>query len=138
MGNKKLGTIAVGSGIGHREDARSVVPEIFMELVFELISRTPGTRPLGATGLDHEVSNDTVECQTIVEAVIGEFLEIFNRLGHLVVVQLYSNVSFVRLNQRDFHRGCFVSLKKNRVSATANYTTGCRRRLGQIYNKVFL
>ena len=105
MGNEKLGSIGIGSSVGHREGARTVVAEVFVEFVFKLISGTAGTSSLGATCLDHEIRDDTVEGQAIVKAIIGEFLEVLDRLGHFVIVQLKSDVSAVGLNQGNFHRG---------------------------------
>ena len=108
MGNEKLAPIGVGAGVGHGEDAGTVVPEVFVELVFELISGAASTSSLGATGLNHEVGDDAVEGQAIVETVIGEFLKILDRLGCLVVVQLESDISSVSLNQGNFHYGSCV------------------------------
>ena len=86
MRNEKLGAIGVGAGIGHGEGAGTVVPKVFVELVLKLISGVAGTGSLGATGLNHEVRDNTVKGKTIVETIIGELLEIFDRFGHLVVV----------------------------------------------------
>lgn len=105
MSNEKLGSIGVGAGIGHREGAGTVMLEVFVELVLKLVSGTAGTGSLGAASLNHEVRDDAVEGQAIVETIIGEFLKICDRFGHLVVVQLESDVSAVGLNQGNFHLG---------------------------------
>lgn len=55
MRNEKLGAIGVGSGVGHGEDAGTVMPEVFVELILKLVSGAAGTGSLGATGLDHEI-----------------------------------------------------------------------------------
>ena len=46
-----------------------------------------------------------MEGKAIVETIVSEFLEISDSFGHLVVVQLESNVSSVGLNQGNFHLG---------------------------------
>ena len=106
MGNEKLAPIGVGTGVGHGEDAGTVVPEVFVELVFELgpVWPTAPTGSLGATGLDHETGDDTMESEAVVKTIIGEFFEIGDRLGNLVIVQLESDVSSIGLNQGNFHR----------------------------------
>jgi hypothetical protein len=53
-----------------------------------------------------------VERKAIVEAIVGKFLEIFDGLGHLVVVQFQSNIAFVGLDHCNFHRVYFLEAKK--------------------------
>ena len=64
-----------------------------------------------------------MEGQTIVETIVSEFLEIFDRFGHLVVVQLESDVSSVGLNQGNFHRGYGVLQRAKTTSwSVIDYT----------------
>ena len=98
MGNKELASIGVRACVGHGEDSRAVMSEVFVELVFELVPGTAGTSSLGTTGLDHEVGDDTMEGEAVIETIVGEFFEIGDGLGDLVVVQLESDVSSVGLN----------------------------------------
>ena len=86
MGDKELASIGVRACVGHGEDTRAVMTKVFVEFVFELVSRAAGSSSLRATGLDHKVGDDTVEGEAVVEAVIGELFEIRDGLGYLVVV----------------------------------------------------
>lgn len=77
-----------------------------MKLVFEAIAGAAAPAALRASRLDHEVGDDAVELQPVVEALVGELHEVGHRLGCLVVVKLDPDRSPAGLDRGDFN---FVS-----------------------------
>jgi hypothetical protein len=75
VSDEELRTIGIGSGVGHGEDARLVVAAVGFALAFELIAGVSGAGAEGAAALDHEVGDNTVEAQPIVEPARGEVKE---------------------------------------------------------------
>ena len=73
-----------------------------MEFIFELISWSAGTGALGATTLDHEVSDDSVKLQSVVIVLAAKRLKILDGLGGLVSEQLDTNCSFSSIEGSDF------------------------------------
>ena len=67
---------AIDPAIGHRKDPRSIVPEVRVDLVVEVVSRSPGSSSEWAASLDHEVCDDAVELEAVVVIAGGEVEEI--------------------------------------------------------------
>ncbi len=59
-----------------------------VELVLEGVAGAAAAGALRAATLDHELGDDPVEDQGVVEAVGGELAEVLDRLRGVVVVQL--------------------------------------------------
>ena len=74
-----------------------------MKLVRKLISGPPGAAALRAAGLDHEVGDDAVELETVVEPLTGQFFKVGYGLGNFVPIKLGLDGPFVRFNRNDFH-----------------------------------
>ena len=71
-----------------------------MELVLDLPAGTaharlpaPGVLGVGTAALEHELLDDPVEVQAVVEARINELQEVGHGLGGLVVVQADGDVT---------------------------------------------
>src|SRR5229473_5716146 len=64
-GDEKLATVCAWSGIGHREFSRLVVLQGWMKLVAKAIAGITGTCPEGASALNHELRNHTMEYEAI-------------------------------------------------------------------------
>jgi hypothetical protein len=62
--------------------------EIGVELVRGGVTGSAGAVTPRTAGLDHEVGDDPVELELVVEALTDQFLEIGDDLGSLVVVKL--------------------------------------------------
>ena len=78
--------LVFGPGVGHRQ--RPPHHLVVVELVLEGVAGTAGPGPLRASALDHEVGDDPVEDQLVVEPVGRELAEVLDRLRRVVVVQL--------------------------------------------------
>ena len=72
MGDEELGSVGVGSGVGHGEDAGLVVTTVGLALALELVAGASGAGASGAAALDHEVGDDAVKFQAVVVAAGGE------------------------------------------------------------------
>jgi len=72
MGDEELTAVGAGSGIGHGEETATVVLETGSELVGEFVTGPPHAAACRITALDHEIRNDAVEGDSIVESAAGE------------------------------------------------------------------
>ena len=102
MGDEELRAVGVGAGVGHGEHSRAGVLEVLVELVFEGVARPARAGALGAAGLDHEIGDDAVELQAVVEALGGEFLEIGHGPRGLVGVEFGADGAAVGDDGGDF------------------------------------
>ena len=66
MSDEELGAVGVWAGVGHGEHAWLVVTTMSLALALELITWASGAAAAGATALNHEVRDDTVEGQSII------------------------------------------------------------------------
>ena len=82
--DEELGSTGVGSGIRHGDCSPDVGMSL-AELIIDLISGSTGTVALGASSLDHEVLDDPVEGESVVESIFGEFDEVSCGDGHVIV-----------------------------------------------------
>ena len=82
----KLRAVGVRPGIGHRERAADDLVRV--DLVLERVAGAAGAGALRTAALDHEVLDDAVERQPVIEAVGSQLLEVLDRLRRLVVEQL--------------------------------------------------
>jgi hypothetical protein len=92
MRDEKLGAVGIRAGIRHRKHTGASVLEVLVEFIGKIVTGAAGTGAFGTTALDHEVVDDAVESQTVVEAVFSELFEILDGLRRLVVVQLDSDI----------------------------------------------
>ena len=83
MGNKELGSVGAGSGISHGKDAGSVVEEVAAEFVFKLVAGATHACTGRVAALNHEVGDDAVEGNTVIEALGGQVQEGCRRDGSL-------------------------------------------------------
>jgi hypothetical protein len=74
-----------------------------VELVLEFITRIAGTVTPRAAPLDHEVGDDPVKLEVVVEALAHQLFEIGDGLRDLVIMKLEADGSPVRNNRGDFH-----------------------------------
>ena len=75
-----------------------------MKFVGEFIARSAGAGSLRTAPLDHEVVDDAMKFQAVVEALVYELLEIGHGIGHFVVVQLHADFAAIGIEFSDFHR----------------------------------
>src|SRR5439155_16197244 len=65
--DKKLATVAIGSGIGHGKFAGLGVFQRRMKFVGEFVARSAHAGALWAAALNHEIGNDAVEDESIIK-----------------------------------------------------------------------
>lgn len=113
VGDEELRTIGVGAGIGHRENARTGVLQRGMEFIGKFVAWAAGTGAVWASRLNHEVRNDAMELQTIVEALCGEVFKVLDGLGGLVRKQLALDGAAAGLNRCNFHLDSLSSIERS-------------------------
>src|SRR5206468_13039780 len=64
--NEELAAVGVRSPVGHREDARLVVPQLRVELVGKGVARPSDALSQGIAALNHEPVDDAMENDSIV------------------------------------------------------------------------
>ena len=101
--DEELRAVRVRAGVGHRE--RTAHDLVVVELVVELVAGIAGAVAARAAALDHEVGDDPVEGEAVVEAVGGELREVLDGLRRILVEELDRDVAFAGLHRRDGHAG---------------------------------
>lgn len=93
-GDEELGTVGVGTSVGHGKETRSVVDslEVLVSKLLAVDGLAAGTIVSGkVTTLQHELGNDTVEGGAgVAKALLAsaESSEVLGSLGDNVVVEL--------------------------------------------------
>jgi hypothetical protein len=72
MGNEKLRTIGVWPSVRHRKNPWLIVAAVWFAFTLEFVARISPSGPIRTAALDHEIRNDTVEGQPIVEPARGK------------------------------------------------------------------
>ena len=67
FGDEELRTVGIGAGVCHGEDAGHVMSEFSVEFILELVARSADADAERAAALDHEIGDDTVEDDAIIE-----------------------------------------------------------------------
>src|SRR3954452_1200252 len=99
--DEELRAVRVRPRVRHRE--RALDDLVVVDLVLERVPRAAGAGPLGAAALDHEVLDDAVEDEPVVEALRRELLEVAHRLRGVLVEQLQDDVALARLHDGGGH-----------------------------------
>src|SRR5580693_6431553 len=80
--DEELRAVGVGARVRHRE--RAAHDLVRVDLVLERVAGTAGAGAQRAAALDHEVADDAVEVEAVVEAVRGELAEVLDRLRRVL------------------------------------------------------
>src|SRR5437660_6762844 len=97
--NEELAASRVLAGVGHGERAHRVLVDVLVRLALDGIARPAGAgASLSGLGvriaaLNHEVGDHAMEPGPVVEARVGEFLEVGDRARHLVGEQVHLDAS---------------------------------------------
>ena len=102
---EELRAAGVRPRVRHREHAGLVVAQPLAELVLDDVARAAGAVALRAAALDHELVDDAVEGEPVVEALLREVGEVLDRVRREVVVKLDLERAVVRLKHRGLSRG---------------------------------
>ncbi len=86
--DEKLAAIGVRSRIGHRQRTGFVAQWVIGQFIFESIAGTAGAATGGIAALDHEIRNDTMKANAIIEAGARQKHEIVNRLRGVFRIQI--------------------------------------------------
>src|SRR2546423_2792545 len=95
VADEKLAAPRVLAGVRHGERARHVLVDVLVRLALDGVARPAGAdAPLpglgvGIAALDHEVGDHAVKLGSVVEARVGELLEVGDRARHLVGEQVH-------------------------------------------------
>lgn len=106
--DEELRTVCIRAGICHGEDAGGVMAEFGVEFVAESVTGAASANAARAAALNHEIGNDAMEDEAVVERSLsgfaGEFIdeleltgceadEIFDGIGYEVFVELGGHVA---------------------------------------------
>ena len=76
VGDEELASVGVWAGIRHGKDAGLGVFEGLVDLVWETVTGAAASGAGGIAALDHEVFDDSVEGDAVIEASLGEVQEV--------------------------------------------------------------
>src|SRR5436853_3079961 len=124
LGDEKLGTVSIRSGIGHRQTARTIKRQARHDFIAELVAGIARTIARRVTTLNHEVRDYAVEDGPIVERYSmlggaacrilpvfgtgGETDEVGYRFGCLLLEQPAAQLAGCRVEDGNrFSRGCW-------------------------------
>src|SRR5690606_26087092 len=81
VGYEELAAVRVGAGVGHRERSGTCVTKALVELVRESIAGTAGAVATGVAPLNHEIVDNSMENEAIVERLILACICVEDTLG---------------------------------------------------------
>ena len=90
-------------GAGHGNGALHIAEAVVGFVLNGLAGLSRGHPRFKAATLNHEVADDTVENQPVIETVANVLFEVFGSLGGLVVIQFQSDVTVGGFQQN--HQG---------------------------------
>src|SRR5512133_3141810 len=128
--DEELRPVGVRSCVGHGKRAADDL--VIVDLVLELIARTARAGALGAAALDHEVGDDAVEDQPVVEALAGELLEVADCLRGVLVEQLEGDLAFAGLHHGLGHGDSSGSSGTGRWARALSRAARARRCAGAV------
>ena len=124
QGDEELPAVGIRPSVCHGEDAGLVVPQLWMELVCERISRAADAFPEWIAALNHESVDHAVEDHAVVVTAslrfgwcgvlprlgaFGQADEVRNGLGGLLIEQADGKATFARVELcKQTHRPCLL------------------------------
>src|SRR5579864_1891980 len=84
--DEELRSIRVGPSIRHGQRAAHHL--VWVDLVLEGVAGTARAGAVGVPALNHEVTDDAVEDDAVIEVIRGQLPEVLDRLGGILVEQL--------------------------------------------------
>lgn len=109
VANEKLRTSRIPTSVRHGKHTTIVVLTVSVQLAFDGVSGAATTVAVGATTLNDKVRDDTVEDQTIIETVIGQFLEVANRSRCIIIKKDCFHQTFCSMDFCYLHSYCVYS-----------------------------
>src|SRR3954451_1261807 len=118
--DEELRPVRVRPRVGHGQ--RAAHDLVVVDLVLELVAGTARAGALRAAALDHEVGDDAMEDEPVVEALTGELLEVADGLRGVLVEQLEGDLAFAAL-----HHGLGHGTGSSRSSGTGEWARALSR-----------
>ena len=101
MGDEELAAVGARAGIGHRQHAGFVVTRFSAAFVLEAVAWAAIADAVRAAALDHEIGDDAVEFQAVVEAALDQVDEIGDGHRRLVGEQFDADGAAVGVEDGD-------------------------------------
>jgi hypothetical protein len=102
QGDEELAASGVGAGIGHGQDPFPAVSQAGTEFVVDGVARAAHAGAGGIPALDHEAVDDPVENDPVIESLLHQLPEVPGGFGSLVLKQLRSKISQIRMEMHFF------------------------------------
>src|SRR4029079_2231300 len=99
--DEELAPVRIRAGVRHRE--RAAHDRVVVEVVLEAVAGASGAGSGRVATLDHEVGDDAVEDDAVVEPVSGELAEVLDGLRRLALEKLELDRAVVRVQGRRAH-----------------------------------
>src|SRR4051794_21844834 len=128
--DEELRPVGVRPRVGHGQ--RPAHDLVVVDLVLELVAGTARAGALRAAALDHEVGDDAVEDEPVVEALTGELLEVADGLRGVLVEQLEGDLAFARLHHGLGHGDSSGSSGTGRWARALSRAARARRCAGAV------
>ena len=93
--DKELTAVGVGAGVSHSQHAGGVEEQLAGDFILESVARAASAGASWIAALDHEILNDPVENEPVIETLPCQEHEVINRYGRMVCQQLNSEVAVV-------------------------------------------
>src|ERR1700733_11604158 len=100
VGDEKLASVGIRTGIGHGKRAWRVLVGVPFGLVFELVAGTSAAGAGRIAALHHEIRNHSMKNGTVIELLFGQEYEIIHRFRGVRGKQFANNLAAGRLKRR--------------------------------------
>jgi hypothetical protein len=104
VADKELRATSVRTTVCHRQHATVVVLTLGTGLAGDSPARTACAITLGATSLNNEIGDYSVEAKSIVEVALGELNKVSNGDRCLFLVELNLHITLLGRNKSVFHK----------------------------------
>ena len=109
VADEELRAAGILATVSHRHYAAVVVLAWGRGLALDSPARAAGTIAQWAASLNNEVGDTAVECESVVEAALGQFNEIFNGDRGLLLVEFGLHIALFGRDNCVFHNQKFWS-----------------------------
>lgn len=103
VADEELRAARILASVGHRKHTAIVVLARGRSFTFNRIARAACTVADGASALNYKVGNDTMECQTVIEAAFGQLHKVGDSARSLLLVELGLHIALLGRDNCVFH-----------------------------------
>src|SRR5690606_24437299 len=101
--NEELAAAGVLATVSHGERTAQMFVGIALGFARDGIAGAARTVTLGTTSLNDKVRNDPVKADTVIEAAVGQFLEVGDRTGSFFIIQICVDLPFFGFDDGKLH-----------------------------------